>query len=126
MQNPANPGKTRKELPKKKKKVVGACAVWKAVLLSVAPQRIVHVDGALTAGFETRSVGRDGQEYDLIIATSAIPCAGKGRRVETEAGVREGQKGLKLRAELSGRCSLVWSKRTGMRMFTNAQPPAEL
>lgn len=37
------------------------------------PERIVHVDGALTPGFETGSVGRDVQECEPIIATSAIP-----------------------------------------------------
>lgn len=37
------------------------------------PERIVHVDGALTPEFVTGSVGRDVQECELIIATSAIP-----------------------------------------------------
>lgn len=36
------------------------------------PERIAHVDGAQTPGFETGNVGREGQESDLIV-TSAIP-----------------------------------------------------
>lgn len=37
------------------------------------PERVVHVDGTLTSGFETGSVETDGQECDLIIVTRAIP-----------------------------------------------------
>lgn len=50
----------------------GACAVWKAVLPPVTPERIVHVDGALTPGFKTGKVERNGQECDLILATRAV------------------------------------------------------
>lgn len=103
---------------------MGACADWKAVLESVAPREDCARRRGPDAWIRDRECGerRPGVRADYCDQRNPL---GTGRRVETEAGMGEGQKGLELSPEQSGKCSLVWSKRTGVRMFTNAQPPSE-
>lgn len=119
VQNPANPWEARSELTKKKNVVGGMRGSGRRCCRPLPPERIAHVDGAPTPGFETGSVGRDGQECDLIVATSdQRHPLGTGRRVETEAGWGKGR-----RAWSSAGSSLGHVVGPGVRMLRGALPP---
>lgn len=76
----------------------GACAVWKVVLPSIAPREDCAHRRGPDAWIRDGECGkrRPGVRPDRCDQRNPL---GTGRRVETEAGVGEGQEGLELRAE---------------------------